>query len=487
MAVTTPFSYGPISTSVKHQVSGKQWNKLTKAAHAQGNTIESYLNPSIPRPLKERTPQSLRAQANTTISQSYAPAEKTLSDNESRIKAIDDKRKTDLNYYNQWLTDQNAKLDAAARTSDATLGTTLSSIQGDIHSGAQAVKGQVLSNVQNAPGTVTTNVAAQATQPGLLDAAEQRASEQIGARQTAGAYGVNQAEGDRQIGAAANFATIAAQNAKRIGDTWTALQGVADDRGKLVLSKAADAAKEVNRLLDAEVTKAQSNRDYGLLQNKLQSQQQQFNTTAYLKKLGISTSAKTAAGAQATSRRGQDLTNAAALTRINAQAIRDANNQSFKDSQFSARYGISRSTWNAFDDKQKQDYLKSAHKQGILAGGKNAKNASGRTGKEKITQDNYDKAFSRIASSTMPVTLRDHNKKPVIDANGNKKQTDAPLTRNYAQRHHNSLVRLLVGQGYHRSVADAAVKQFELSGGSGSDAGLLHNWLHPDPHANQAH
>jgi hypothetical protein len=73
----------------------------------------------------------------------------------------------------------------------------------------------------------------------------------------------------RELAGANNFATIAALEAKRVGDTWGANQDIASDRFKLDTGKAQAVSSAILNATDQETKKAQSNRDFAAVMQKL--------------------------------------------------------------------------------------------------------------------------------------------------------------------------------------------------------------------------
>jgi hypothetical protein len=249
---------GPTAANVRSQVSREQWKKLVKAAHRQGFAVDSFLNPDIPRPLKERTGKSLRAEAKKTILEAYKPAEQELTDREKKIKALDAKRASDNAYYNDWLKTRSDQLIENQKTAKAAHDARQAEIQRQLGTQLEAGKHAAAKAAGGHAGVVSDPSQSTA----LANSGEaDRASKNV-----AGAVGLAEQqshtnEGHLAATAANNFAIVAAEEARRIAQTWEGLKDVADDKQKVQLSKAADTAKEVARLLDGEVGKANSNRE----------------------------------------------------------------------------------------------------------------------------------------------------------------------------------------------------------------------------------
>lgn len=271
----TPITLGPHAAAVKRRVSSSRWKSLVKRAHKAGFTIDSFLDPSTPRPLKERTPSSLTKQAYNTVAKAYAPGEQQLDQRSQDIKAISDKRALDNQFYLNWLSARHAQLATHAQAAEQQLIAAAGGIQNQTMQDYGAVQQRLKDTAAQQPGNVSNPE--QATAFNLTPEAK-RAVDLAGvqANQTLDRVSLN----DKAIadGEANNFAFMAAQEAKRVADTWQQLHDVADDRMKLELARGQDAAKEISRLLDNEITKANANRDYAAAASRLGIQQQNADT-----------------------------------------------------------------------------------------------------------------------------------------------------------------------------------------------------------------
>lgn len=258
---------GSTAAATKRAATPPQWRKIVKTAHGRGYSVNSFLS-DTPNALKERTPQSLKAQAVQTISAAYAPAEADLKSRDARTTALDDKRKRDNAAYNEWLDTQQRRLASDAASADQALADHQAGIQQHLNDSITQAKAESAASLAATPGNVSDPAqsnalneraaAERARGGGLFAAGAERSAEQghENAKQVA-------------LAGANNTAYMAAQDAKRVSDTFKSLSDVADARTKLKLSKAADSTKEVGRLLDQEISKANSNRDYNVLLDKL--------------------------------------------------------------------------------------------------------------------------------------------------------------------------------------------------------------------------
>lgn len=348
----TGLTLGPTAAGVRKQVSRKQWRQIVTAAHKQGFAVDSFLDPSIPGPLKQRTPKYLSQQATSMVKSAYAPAYKELSQREASVKAISDKRAADNQYYNNWLNSQHQALDTAARASDQALVATAQSVQATTGAAYDQAKQGAIQQLSQLPGTVSDFKGANAL--GAIDAAKGTAVGQVGATGQQALASVGTAEGMRQLASANDFATIAALESKRVGDQWGAMNDLGSERLKLGASESGDISKAVQDALNQEVTKAQSNRDFGAVMQKLDLQGQSQQITA----------AKNRSAA-----RGKKDTLNETIRYHNQLVNAKTEAQSNSAADFAAKWGVNRDTFLSWTDAQKQQYLKRARDRGVISGG----------------------------------------------------------------------------------------------------------------------
>lgn len=259
--------HGPQVASVKSQLSPHQWQRVVRAAHKRGVTVESFLQGG-PTSLMQRTPSSIRQEAQRTISTAYRPVFQTLSDQERKVKAIDAKRASDNQYYLDWLSAQTAKLNAGAQAGESAIQNRQDAIQNEIAKAYGALPGQLQAQSAARAGNVSdptqnTRVAAQVAggmsrDLGLINAERTATTDQIANTQAAR----QQLSGD-------NAAFIASLDAKRQADTNDQLTDIGDKRLQAAQQKAADAAQEVARIKSQQIDVANANRDYQAVLEKL--------------------------------------------------------------------------------------------------------------------------------------------------------------------------------------------------------------------------
>lgn len=269
---------GPNAAALKAKLRPSRWRKIVRDAHRKGFTVESYINTALPDELKARTKSSLRKQALETVKAAYAPAAKELDDEDRRIRALDEKRAVDERHFQEWLTAKSDRLMSEARVADQTLSDRQKEIADSVAQTWSAARAASADAVAAQPGLVSDPADSKAL-ASLADA-EKRSTDAVANQRAATAQAVSTGEKTMGITQAANLAALAAQQAKRQGETWSALGKVSDGRAKLRLDQAADAAKEVSRLLDNEVTKAQQNREFEAVAAELDLKQFTAQTEA---------------------------------------------------------------------------------------------------------------------------------------------------------------------------------------------------------------
>jgi hypothetical protein len=201
------------------------------------------------------TPQKqLYKQAMKTINMTYKPELHDLDTQQTRVQAIAEKQRSDNQAYNAWLTTKSSQLDANATAADAALQQRQQEIATTAGDQLANIRGQLVGQAQAREG-VTTNPA----QAGAFDT------------EAHGAQGISQVQNERirtsqmidsnakaaNTASASNFAFAAANEANRQSRLWKAMADIGDARQKAILNRAADSQKEVARLLDREIQKAQ--------------------------------------------------------------------------------------------------------------------------------------------------------------------------------------------------------------------------------------
>lgn len=284
---------GATAYATKKKVTPGRWKRIVGDAHKKGFTVDSFLQTDIPDPLKQRTQDSLKQQASSTIASAYAPAETELTQQETRAKSIDAKRSRDNQYYLDWLTARSGELNAHAQAADQALIQRNDQIAAETAAHNDALKSNLVASAQATQGNVSDPNSSTAFNNTAAEGI--RSNDVVANQRAASASFVSSNEKQNASDQAVNFAQIAASESRRQADTYKTLSGVADERTKLALSKAADSSKEVARLLDGEISKADNNRQFGAALTKLGI----ANDANDLKKLGIVTNSSDKAKARA--------------------------------------------------------------------------------------------------------------------------------------------------------------------------------------------
>lgn len=264
------FRLGPISMAVKKRAKPEQWRRIVKDAHAKGYTVESYLDRSVPNEYKSRTQTSLREQAKKTVASAYAPAQKELSDREKRITALQAKRKSDNEFYTDWLTRTRGAMQASSDAATQKMRDSAKAIYDDQITLHKSALQQAADRLTQQPGTVSSRdqlLQSVSDQPDMQRQLGLIANQRADIERSAGNASIRTATAEANV-----LAQQAAMQAAAASESFKALREVADDKDKLLLQMAGDTAEEVSRLLDKEISKAGANRDFNALTEKLDIQ-----------------------------------------------------------------------------------------------------------------------------------------------------------------------------------------------------------------------
>lgn len=265
---------GPQVAAVKRQTNPKAWAKFVKSAHKRGVTVSGALSGQPPA-LQERTRSSLLSEAKKTVSTSYEPAAKVLDEQQRRVGALDAKRKEDDDYYKNWLVAKQETFNAQARSAQTRLDGIQREIADTTKQGGIDMQTAAQETAQAAPGTVSDM--AQSKAIGALSADAKAANDRVAnTRAATAAMGPSIELGLQTLNTSA-LANAAARRAKGDAETQKATTAILDERVKLAAAQASDGVKEFTRLLDGEVSKAASNRDFGAAAEKLGLEGQKLN------------------------------------------------------------------------------------------------------------------------------------------------------------------------------------------------------------------
>lgn len=262
---TDSLTLGPNAAALKQQLSRKRWKKFVRTAHKRGFSVEGLAS-GVPTALKERTSKGILREAKRSINKAYAPAEKELSLQETRTKALSDKRAADNKIFLDWQTAQSAKLQAGAEQADAAVASRQQQIQSDLATQAASAQQNLLAQAAAQVGSVSNPSQSKALD---LSAERLRGLDLLSAERTRTSQLIGTNAERNAKAQANNFAIAAAAEARRVAETWAETSKLGDERQKLVLQKAADASKEAARLFDNEISKADKNRQYAAAATEL--------------------------------------------------------------------------------------------------------------------------------------------------------------------------------------------------------------------------
>lgn len=427
--VVDDVALGPLAASVKRRVKPKTWRTLVKRAHSRGFTVDSFLDQSVPGPLKERTRAGLRRQAEKTITTAYRPAEVELDQQEQRIQSLSEKRRLDNERFQTWLQTKSAELRANASAADQKLREGQAAIAQQSADATGAMRQDLINAAQ---GTVSDPTQAKAfdTQPEVS-----RNAQLVAAHQTATEQQIHSGENQRQMAEASSLASAAAAEARRVSETWSALKDVSDERGKLRLGKAADIAQEVARLLDLEVEKANMNRDFNAVADRLGLQRQELNLKALTQRQNVG---------------------------LKKRDLRTKEDRlAFDQAQADIKNDLTRSDQAIREGRLELDWWKARHPN-------TGKESSGREGgpsaDSRDPQDRFEYGYALVASSV-------RQGKP----NKAGQYENKPYTVKYVAKNRKIVTNQLVARGLTRKMATAVIEAYLTAGGT--DPGHYTDWL----------
>lgn len=232
-------------------------------------------------PLEPLNPRQLTRQAKHTMRAIYRPGFVQLNREQRRVRAISQKQKLDNRYYLKWLNQQAASLDAHSAAANAHLEAQQAAIAHDTTQGYMDLHDHLQQQASAQTGRVSDPAQSYAFDN---QAANQRQQELVGNARERTSEAIRSAGDSATMANASNFAMQAAAEANRVAETWQQLGKISDARQQLRLQRGAETAKEVARLLDVEVQKAQirqqgkiSAAELGLKASQLKLDQKKLN------------------------------------------------------------------------------------------------------------------------------------------------------------------------------------------------------------------
>lgn len=184
----------------------------------------------------------------------FAPGYKQINREDKRLASMNEKRASDNHYYLDWLNSKDTERQAHETAAHAALQSEAKQGQQEIAQDYAQLRGQLMNTGNATPGVVSNPGESNSFDTSneysrdlaSAGALRSKINDQIGTLETGA-----------QVASGANFAFIAANEARRQADQWQAKQKLGDEKQQLRLNQAAEAAKEYSRLLDREVEKAQ--------------------------------------------------------------------------------------------------------------------------------------------------------------------------------------------------------------------------------------
>lgn len=416
---------GETAANVKLNSTAKQWRSFVKQAHSRGLSMDDYFK-KTPRALAPKTQAQLQAQANKEVNAAYAPAEAELGSRESQVNAVSAKRERDDAYYRDWLSQQTAAISSDITRSNQMITDKLTGADEAARAGYANAAAAASANVNKDAG-VTQDVS-KGNAIGAIPVAAATADIKRTGETTRELTGTALSSGMVAATHANTLASYAANEAKRTADTWKALSDIAGEKTKLKLSKAADSAKEVAHLLDQEISKAQSNRDYGALLDKLDLQNKDLKVKARGQTL---TAKQKAADRKERSRYHTSLVQARTDDRLYRQSKDDAD-RNLKRSEFTAKYGKTPDQWAKMNDAQRVEWLKRYSKaKGTGKGTKDATLTPGQKNKNYQTGNQFISAVNTLSTIIKPVVdpktkqVKIKNRQKLLDQGYSAEMIDA--------------------------------------------------------------
>jgi hypothetical protein len=229
------------------RASPRQRQILKHRANQRGVTPAGLIQGG-PRALQERSPRGIRQEAVRRIGSAYAPAATELDEREKRILNLDVTRQQDEEAYRNWEMTQQQRLTAASSAASQVLQDTLAGLAQE----AQGLQNDVDPLVQAQLGPEHQHSVANV----LLEQVAAARDRSQGAESSKFLEENVQASGQ-------------ARAARRASETSASLADVNTERKTLAASKRADTIKEIARLADNEIGKAQGNRDFAAALQKL--------------------------------------------------------------------------------------------------------------------------------------------------------------------------------------------------------------------------
>lgn len=219
-----------------------------------GGSYKAYRQGQVPLALAEKSPGGIQRAAAQMTRQAYAPAARALNTQERRLKDLQVKREADNTAFAQWVQSRGDTLRAEAIGQANATRDRLAQGQSEFATQLQNIRDSATANLQR-QGVTQPIGGADAAQLGAHQAAGQAST--LAASNAATAHvGANTQSIEATL--ANNPAVVAAARAKDLAQSLDELAKLGDTRTKVALQQGADHARNVQSLLNQEITKAQA-------------------------------------------------------------------------------------------------------------------------------------------------------------------------------------------------------------------------------------
>lgn len=230
-----------------------------------GSGYANYKLGHVPLAMAERSPGGIERATRKMLNKAYRPVLNELNSQEARLAGIRAKRESDSRAYQVWLANRQDALRSEAMAADVAIQERTRTAQTDLANQQTMVREGMANQLQrlgvgSTPGGAAAEQIAASGQAGLTSAAAQGSAVQAKSDVNTATLRAQQAN---------DQAFLAAQQAKDFANSLEEFKSVADAKQKVRFAQAQDYARQIAHLLDTEVAKAQSNREFSAALEKL--------------------------------------------------------------------------------------------------------------------------------------------------------------------------------------------------------------------------
>jgi hypothetical protein len=250
---------------LKQRTSPQQFKRLRREARRRGTNLAGLVS-GLPPALRPLTQQGIARQARRTTRSAYAREFADLSQQEQRIRAISSKRATDNMAYARWLQEQQSAMQLKGKAADDMLLSHQEQMHKDLQSTFEQLQAGALARQGAQPGNVSNPGDSRALD---LSPERKREEERLAAQRQQTQDSIGSGQKTSQTLAAVAQMFMAAQDQKRQSDEFGAVKEIGDERERLRLQRSSDTEREIARLIEQEIVKAQSNREFDAAVQKL--------------------------------------------------------------------------------------------------------------------------------------------------------------------------------------------------------------------------